>query len=302
MGSFAQTALLVLLVHSQITVQEPLAHQTGDERAAVDKLVEKLLDQGQLSQHERSELEDAVIAKPSYPVARAHMLPRPLAPLNAVPSSAKSPNPEPVDPFASVNRRPLASAPAKPVGFLRHGVEKSTLLSTSEAARLLRRFDREQREGPQERGSPACTYPALRACCRSLAANSMRVMMGICAHNVSMGVAILDAWVNDLGLPQGKIYVGPVEGTCRRRRAMEVKWGTVYVKQQRDGAVKYNPLTQLTGAVYVKYNSDTGDAYMTAYDGEVRGVLFTPELDDGNFHQFAYLPLELPSAGGISPS
>jgi hypothetical protein len=93
--------------------------------------------------------------------------------------------------------------------------------------------------------------------------------------------------------------------------------------------------------VFIKYNSDSGDAFLSGravqvepmnftfnapeyiflklkydgtafelgsqfqpaplhsgYGGEYRGVLFTPELGDGAFRQYGYLPLDLPAGGG----
>jgi hypothetical protein len=49
----------------------------------------------------------------------------------------------------------------------------------------------------------------------------------------------------------------------------------------------------IVGAVFVKYNSESGDAYLSGYAGEYRGVLFTPQLPDGAFRQFGYLPIHL---------
>ena len=49
--------------------------------------------------------------------------------------------------------------------------------------------------------------------------------------------------------------------------------------------------------MFIKYNSDSGDAFLSGYGGEYRGVLFTPELGDGAFRQYGYLPLDLPKGG-----
>ena len=57
------------------------------------------------------------------------------------------------------------------------------------------------------------------------------------------------------------------------------------------------PVDPPEGPVFVKYNSDSGDAFLSGYGGEYRGVLFTPELGDGAFRQYGYLPLDLPAGG-----
>ena len=46
-------------------------------------------------------------------------------------------------------------------------------------------------------------------------------------------------------------------------------------------------------AVFIKYNSASGDAFASPYGGDARGVLFTPGLPDGAFRQYGYLPLRL---------
>ena len=57
------------------------------------------------------------------------------------------------------------------------------------------------------------------------------------------------------------------------------------------------PVDPPPGPVFIKYNSDSGDAFLSGYGGEYRGVLFTPELGDGAFRQYGYLPLDLPKGG-----
>jgi len=60
-----------------------------------------------------------------------------------------------------------------------------------------------------------------------------------------------------------------------------------------------NPQPSITNGVddTGPYNSDSGDAFLSGYGGEYRGVLFTPELGDGAFRQYGYLPLNLPAGG-----
>lgn len=147
------------------------------------------------------------------------------------------------------------------MGFLRAGVDKSALPSTNEAERWLGRFEK----GYESGGSAESWQPPLRASCRSLVAQSRRVMMGICACNVEMGLAALKAWVSDLGLPKGKLFGMDVNGVP----------------------------TPPKGLVFIKYNSDDGDAIISDYDGNYRGVILTTELTNGGFRQFGHLPLGL---------
>ena len=175
------------------------------------------------------------------------------------------------NPFASA----AAPAAAAIAGFRAPSTDASALPSAADADRLLRRFDRDQRRGelPDEsagEGSPRCTHPPLRQSALALAAASSRVMLGICAPDAAGGLAALKAWVTDLGLPRGKLHGLDIDG------------------------VEQPPPE---GPVFVKYNSDSGDAFLSGYGGEFRGVLFTPELGDGAFRQYGYLPLDLPAGG-----
>ena len=53
------------------------------------------------------------------------------------------------------------------------------------------------------------------------------------------------------------------------------------------------------GSVYIKYSSaggqvsESGDAMLNGYSGSYRGVYFNPVLPDGEFRQYAVLPLHL---------
>ena len=117
-----------------------------------------------------------------------------------------------------------------------------------------------------------------------------RIMLGICAQDASEGLAALKAWVSRLHLPRGVLH-----------------------GMDRDGV----PLDMSEfGSVYIKYNSHAssagdppGTATLSGYNGDFRGVYFNPDLQDGNFRQFAVLPLdlfgELPGAatvGAVSPA
>ena len=100
-----------------------------------------------------------------------------------------------------------------------------------------------------------------------------RLMFGICASDAASGVQALKAWVTALGLPKG-----PLHG------------------MDKDGV----PLDMSDfGGVYIKYSSlplgqdPGGCAMLSGYTGEFRGVYFNPSLADGQFRQFAVLPLDL---------
>ena len=91
-------------------------------------------------------------------------------------------------------------------------------------------------------------------------------MLGICAPSAEDGLASLKTWTAELGLPKGKLH-----------------------GMDRDGV----PVDPPKGAVFIKYNSLSGDAYISGYGGTFRGVLFTPELEDAAFRQYGYLPLDV---------
>ena len=98
-------------------------------------------------------------------------------------------------------------------------------------------------------------------------------MMGICAQDAVGGIAALKAWTGDLG-HQG--------GSCTGWTWTASRW-----IRRRD------PCSSST-------TPDSGDAFLSGYGGEYRGVLFTPELGDGAFRQYGYLPLDLPGGGDES--
>eukprot|EP00240_Pyramimonas_obovata_P016444 CAMPEP_0118932898 /NCGR_PEP_ID=MMETSP1169-20130426/10678_1 /TAXON_ID=36882 /ORGANISM="Pyramimonas obovata, Strain CCMP722" /LENGTH=264 /DNA_ID=CAMNT_0006875603 /DNA_START=31 /DNA_END=825 /DNA_ORIENTATION=- len=173
------------------------------------------------------------------------------------------------DPFAAAVR-PVQDPTTAPVGFSAEGLDRSTLLSVGESETLLRRFDREQRKAAGEygktvAGAPGCTNPPLKAATLALAANSSHVMVGFCASDQKAGLRSLKAWTAGLGLPKGRLHGMDLNG---------------------------KPIS-IPGAVYMKYNSSSGDAVISGYAGEYRGVLFTPQLPDGEFRQYGYLPLGL---------
>ena len=105
-----------------------------------------------------------------------------------------------------------------------------------------------------------------------------RVMLGICAEDAFAGVAALKAWVTNLELQRGVLH-----------------------GMDKDG----EPLDMSTfGSVYIKYNSQPterdagGTATLSGYGGDFRGVYLNIDLRDGEFRQYAVLPLDLYSEAG----
>lgn len=171
------------------------------------------------------------------------------------------------DPFAAGGGRGRPTAPLGPsVGFVKAGVDVAGLPVTRDADAILKRFDETQRRESTESAVTACTKPALGQSTRALASRASRVMLGICAADAQEGLSWLKTWTAELGLPKGKLH-----------------------GMDKDGV----PVDPPKGAVFIKYNSMSGDAYISGYGGTFRGVLFTPELDDAAFRQYGYLPLDV---------
>ena len=171
------------------------------------------------------------------------------------------------DPFAAGGARGRPTAPVGPsVGFVKAGVDVVGFPSTRDADAILKRFDETQRRESTESAVTACTKPALGQSTRALASRASRVMLGICAADAQEGLSSLKTWTAELGLPKGKLH-----------------------GMDKDGV----PVDPPKGAVFIKYNSMSGDAYISGYGGTFRGVLFTPELEDAAFRQYGYLPLDV---------
>lgn len=159
---------------------------------------------------------------------------------------------------------------------------------------LLASFDKAQRlaaaEGQRGLGGGlsandyGAAYPdkaGLAAAVRDLVASSDRVMLGFCGSTAAVGIQALSSWVSALDLPRGKLHGMDDNGVA----------------------------VEMDGAVYIKYNSQpvelaadgstqdasatAGDANLKGYDGDFRGVYLTPQLPDGEFRQYAVLPLGL---------
>lgn len=179
------------------------------------------------------------------------------------------------DPFAQAQSRKPSDCTKPAEGFLSPSTSLGTLLQVPEADKILSRFQREQkiekcpesglgRNLPIE-GSPSCVYPPLRAAVISLAAKSPTFTFGICAPTQAQGIQALKEWTASLGLPKGRLHGMDVKGVA----------------------------VEMTGAVFVKYNSNTGNAEISSYFGAFTGVLASPMLPDGEFRQYGYLPLAL---------
>ena len=170
------------------------------------------------------------------------------------------------DPFASGAARARPMEAERAVGFVKSGVDATKLPSTRDSDAILKRFDDTQRREGTEAAVTACERPAMERSTRALASRASRVMLGICAPSAEDGLASLKTWTAELGLPKGKLH-----------------------GMDRDGV----PVDPPKGAVFIKYNSLSGDAYISGYGGTFRGVLFTPELEDAAFRQYGYLPLDV---------
>jgi len=182
----------------------------------------------------------------------------------------------PRDPFATSSGSTPVIKPAEVEGFLAPGGDRAALMPVEEAHALLKAFNQFQLQGKEEvsglYAKPGCTEEQqteargkLRAACVALAAASERVMLGVCGPTQGAGVDALKGWVPALGLPKGRLH----------------------------GMDKAGVPIDMAGAVFIKYNSISGDADLSGYGGLYRGVLFTPQLPDGEFRQYGYLPLGL---------
>eukprot|EP00747_Dinoflagellata_sp_TGD_P166089 gnl/TRDRNA2_/TRDRNA2_188347_c0_seq1.p1 gnl/TRDRNA2_/TRDRNA2_188347_c0~~gnl/TRDRNA2_/TRDRNA2_188347_c0_seq1.p1 ORF type:complete len:272 (+),score=28.44 gnl/TRDRNA2_/TRDRNA2_188347_c0_seq1:50-865(+) len=210
-----------------------------------------------------SNLDRTMLGKSSKLMMQASTNRRPLRPLRAKSNFRKGSDSGPTlsNPFAVQKRRRSTSVSSEPIRFIRPDVDSSKLLTINDADRLLSRFHRYSTLSTRK--------PALKVACRSVAAHSRHMLMGICAHDFDAGIAALKGWVADLGLPKGKLYGMDDNGVA---------------------------LPPPDGPVYMKYNSRSGDVHLSKYNGKYRGVLLTPKLKDGQFRQFGHLPLDLHNA------
>ena len=108
----------------------------------------------------------------------------------------------------------------------------------------------------------ACTARAAPA----VAASSHTVMLGICAPGQDSALAALRLWTTKLGLPRGTLTGCDVDGV----------------------PVSLPP----EQGVFVKYHSMSGNASLSAYNGDARGVLLNASTEE-SWLQCGYLPLSL---------
>lgn len=94
--------------------------------------------------------------------------------------------------------------------------------------------------------------------------------LGIMAPSPSVAAATLKAWLHALGLPEVQIKEVDEENQL---------------------------IEQLEGPVYLKYTYDDDEkvrsAYMKPYPFKGRGVLFNPQLPDGEMRMYGDFPLKL---------
>ena len=189
---------------------------------------------------------------------------------------------------ASTTSSSSSSSSSKTFSFVKKSVDVSSLPSLRDADVVLRRFDDEQRKrlssspsssssssSPSSssssssmvvRTSSTCAERSLCNAVRTLSYNAESIMFGICAETGREGIDALKVWTEELNLPRGKLHGLDTDGVPK-------------------------PIPE--EAVFIKYNSLSGDAFCSEYHGEFRGVLFTPVLNDGVFRQFGYLDLSL---------
>lgn len=160
------------------------------------------------------------------------------------------------------------------------------------AGKLLLAWDAADRAQKKTGGLPGGLLPAgeitnaaeLRAAVRTLISDHMiSLRLGIMADNGATAWRALDSWMSGLQLPLQKL--------CREDVAA--------VDQQNQPA---NMAEVMAGPVYLKYTytspTATSDlasetAYVKPYPFAGRGVLFHPDLPDGEMHMYGDLPLQL---------
>ena len=105
----------------------------------------------------------------------------------------------------------------------------------------------------------AATHAEIRQALLVLLPSIDRIMLGICANNWAEGILALEIYSQALDLP---ILL---------------------------------PTTELTGAIYIKYNPAIANCYASAYEGTDRGVLIAAQSEDPSKlnRMFGHLPLTL---------
>ena len=104
-----------------------------------------------------------------------------------------------------------------------------------------------------------------------MAASAEAVTVGIMAPTGERAFQTLKAWIPALRLPKGRVHA-----------------------VDSNGVQLPDPQSWWSEPAYLKYSStgnSPGDAFMSAYPGPNRGVIFTPIFADGEFRQYGDLPL-----------
>jgi hypothetical protein len=115
-----------------------------------------------------------------------------------------------------------------------------------------------------------------------------RIMLGICAENVSEGLMGLRTWVDALALPRGLLH-----GLDEDGKPMEnpETLGSVYLKYNTGGCMTFSDIRKSGKGFDGLWKP--GDVVLETYDGDFRGIYFNVELEDGEFRQFGVLPTDL---------
>lgn len=153
----------------------------------------------------------------------------------------------------------------------------------------LEAWDNEDRAQKKAGGPPGGLAPAgqiagadeLRSAAKALAGELVGVTLGVMAPDGASALKALASWTSGLGLRGcrlGDEDVDPVDTDNQPADRAEVVVGPVYVKYR-----------------YTREDDDkvTESAYMKPYPFAGRGVLFHPELGDGEMRMYGDLPLAL---------
>ncbi len=120
-----------------------------------------------------------------------------------------------------------------------------------------------------------------------VAAKSEKTMLGICAGSPDEALQTLKGWVAGCNLPKGLLHGMDVQGVPIDKS----EFGAVYIKYMSRGVKTFSEMRQLGIGFDALWKP--GDAYLEHYDGNYRGVYFSPDLGDGDFRQYGLLPLDL---------
>lgn len=105
-----------------------------------------------------------------------------------------------------------------------------------------------------------------------------RCMLGICAASTEEGIATLKSWVTALELPRGLLHGADKDGV-----PLEITGG-VYIKYNSGGVYSFADIRKSGLGFDALWKP--GDALLEPYDGDYRGVYFQVELADGEFRQY----------------